>query len=244
MDRALFAFGLVVLLAFTVEAALGFGATVVALSVGALLLPLESLLSVLVPLNLVVSTWIVAREWRLVDGRRLFLRVLPLMGLGLPLGMLALSTLAPTVAKAVFGAFVIALSLGELVRARGGVLARPPGAVASALLLALGGVVHGAFATGGPLVVYVLGRTLDDKGRFRATLSALWLLLNAVLVVAFALRGALSTETLLSSAKLLGFLAAGLVVGEALHRRVPAELFRRLVFGLLLVAGALLVVNG
>jgi uncharacterized membrane protein YfcA len=71
----------------------------------------------------------------------------------------------------------------------------------------------------------------------------LWLVLNLVLLVGFWLRHVIDASTLLTSAKLAPAMLGGLFVGELLHRRVPASAFRRLVFGVLLVAGALLVVK-
>ena len=57
--------GLFILFAYTLEAITGFGSTLVALSLGALLLPIHDLLPVLVPLNILMSgvlAWRVARR--------------------------------------------------------------------------------------------------------------------------------------------------------------------------------------
>lgn len=243
MNEATLWLGVIIVLAFTVEAALGFGATVVAVSLGAFLLPLDELLPSFVPLNVALSLFLVARNWRLIEGRLLLTRVLPFMAVGLPLGFLALASVDEATARTSLGAFVVWLAALELWRARTLASAAPLPGSKRALALLLGGVVHGAFATGGPLVVYVLGRTLSDKGAFRATLSALWLVLNVALLVGFTARGVLDAQSAARSLAWLPFLAAGLLVGEVMHRRVPAAWFKRLVFLLLLVAGALLVLR-
>lgn len=245
MDAPTLLFGLVVLGAFTVEAALGFGATVVAVSLGAFLLPIDEILHAFVPLNLALSTFFVVRNRREVDRRFLLTRVLPFMALGLPLGFFGLAAVDERTARAVLGAFVAWLAAVELWRASRPSTAPLPGLSTPRRTLALwlAGVVHGAFATGGPLVVYVVSRTLLDKGAFRATLSALWLLLNLALLVGFAARGEIGAESGLRSLAWLPFLAGGLLVGDTLHRRVSADAFRRLVFTVLLVAGALLLLR-
>lgn len=238
-------FGLVVAVSFTVEAALGFGATVVAVSLGAFLLPIDTILHAFVPLNLALSLVLVTRNRRDVDRRFLVTRVLPFMAVGLPVGFFGLAAVDERTARLVLGAFVAWLAAVELWRARRPGLA-PLASLSPlrrGLVLWLAGVVHGAFATGGPLVVYVVGRTLTDKGVFRATLSALWLALNLVLLVGFAARGSLDVESGTRSLAGLPFLALGLLVGEALHRRVSAAVFRRLVFTLLFVAGTLLMLR-
>jgi uncharacterized membrane protein YfcA len=238
VDGRLVALGAVVLLAFAVEATIGFGATVVAIALGAFLLPIDALLPVFLPLNGVLSAILVARELRHVDWRRLLREVLPWMALGVPIGAFALVRLDPHPVRVAFGVFVVVLAAIELRRAAPA--GSPPPRAAGRALLVLAGVLHGAFATGGPAVVYVLGRTLDDKRRLRATLCALWLLLNLVLITLFAVRGELGRSTLVETAKLAPFMLAGLAAGELLHRRVPEALFRRIVFAFLGVAGVVL----
>src|SRR5690554_6212859 len=56
--------GLFVLLSYTVEAVTGFGSLVIALALGALLLPVAELLPVLVPLNVLMSGSLVLRHRR------------------------------------------------------------------------------------------------------------------------------------------------------------------------------------
>ena len=53
--------GLFILLAYTIEAITGFGSIVIALSLGALLLPIPAMLPVLVPLNICMSGYL---AWR------------------------------------------------------------------------------------------------------------------------------------------------------------------------------------
>ncbi len=240
MTRELWTLMPIVALAFTVEASLGFGATIVAVSLGALVMPIDRLLPAFVPLNLVLSIWLAVQGRKHVDVSLLARRVVPFMAIGLPVGMWAFRAL-PSPALAVgFGVFTIGLATLELARGSnddGRALSGPVGAG----LLMLGGAVHGAFGTGGPMAVYVIGRKLADKDRFRATLAVLWLVLNAVLVGGYAWDGRTTTATLQTSALLGGALVVGLGLGEALHRKVPASAFRVLVYTMLWIAGAALV---
>jgi uncharacterized membrane protein YfcA len=235
--------GVVVLAAFAVETALGFGATVVAVALGAFVAPINAVLPPFVVLNVALSSYLVARYRREVDRRLLFARVVPWMGLGLPLGALAGRVLGAAGLRLAFGVFVVALSAVELRRGRAGASAEPappPSRIAGSALLVAAGVVHGAFATGGPLAVYVAGREIGDKARFRATLAALWLLLNAALLGLYAAEGRLGGASPALAAALAPALGAGILLGERIHRRVPVALFRTLVFVLLLGAGLLL----
>lgn len=233
-----------VLLAFGVEAITGFGSTVLTVAFGAQLLPLDVLLPALVPVNMALSSYMVVRYWPAVDRRLLLRRVLPAMALGMPVGLFVFTQLADggdRYLKAGFGLFVAVLSAFELVRARRGEQApAPAGRVTEASFLCAAGVLHGAYASGGPLVVYVASRRGLDKAAFRATLSALWLVLNALLVVTYAQAGHYSPSTVQTSLLLVPSLLLGLYAGERAHPHVSPRVFRLLVLSLLLAGGILL----
>ena len=231
----------IVSLAFLVEAAAGFGGTVVTVSLASQLLPVDDVLARFLPVNIVLSAYVVLRHRRHVARRLLFARILPWMGLGAVAGFLLARAASPVWLKIVFALFVIVLStleLWSLVRRRPRASAlRAPIAVA-ALLGA--GVLHGLFACGGPLAVWVVGREVDDKAVFRATLSALWLVLNILLVTALTVDAKIGVVTLRESALLLPPLAVGIALGERVHARLSPERFRVAVFALLLVSAAIL----
>ena len=239
----------IVTLAFVTEAVLGFGSTVMVVSLGAQLLPLNELLPTYVPLNMVLSAWLVARHHRHVDLSLLLVRILPFMAVGMAaaflLPFLTGASLDQALLLGLFGIVVMGLALPELLEALRrptapltpsvvrGPLTRP----VAALVLGAGGLIHGLFGSGGPMVVYFTGRLRLDKSVFRATLAGLWLLLNGVLVGMFLHRGEISGETLRRSGGLVVPLLIGAVVGEHLHGRVDVRVFRTLVFVLLFLAG-------
>lgn len=230
---------LIVLLGFVVEATAGFGATVVTVALAAQLMPIEHVLAVFVPVNLLLSSYLVARYWRLVDLRFLVRRVLPFMGLGVIAGLALFQLRHVGFLRPAFAVFVIVLAAVELF-ARS---ARPPSRALAAAATFGAGVIHGLFACGGPLAVYAVGRTIDDKGRFRATLAALWLTFHFVLIGNYVVAGELGLPTLRESARLVPSLLLGLFVGERLHHHVSEARFRQIVMVVLLAAGIALLVN-
>lgn len=235
----------IVFVAFLIEAAAGFGSVVVAMTVGALWWPVPQLLGWLVPVNLVLSVYLVARGRAALDWRFLARRMLPLMALGLGAGTLVAAKANEAAwLKPVFGVFVVGVAAWQLSRALSpkDAAAPLPGAVRVLALLGAG-VIHGVYATGGPLAVFVSARELKDKASFRATLSALWVALNALVVPRLVVQGDLTGATLGTSAVLLAPLAVGIVVGEWVHHRLDERRFRVAVAALLLVAGAVLAVG-
>lgn len=234
---------LIVFCAYGIEAALGFGCTILAVTMAVHLYDLRVLLPVLVSLNLLLSAYIVLRHRDAVCWRLLLGRILPLMIVGMPAGMLLLSWGDGPYLKLGFGVFVVLLSAVELwrSRARARAATRPLTLPRAAAVLALGGLMHGLYASGGPMAVYFTSRESVDKRQFRSTLTLLWLLLNGILMVGYLYRGMVTMETARMSAILLVPLVAGIAAGEWFHGRVKEHTFRRLVFSLLLFGGLVLI---
>ncbi len=236
----------VVLLASTVQAALGFGASLVVVSLGALAVPIGELLPVLVPVSCLATATILGVDRAHVSWRLLLTRILPLMAPGVLLGALVAERLADATARRVYGVLVVLLAargLWALLRPA----AQEPGADAppapprgSAVWLLGAGLVHGVYATGGPLLVYVVDRLRLHPRVFRATLAGVWLTLNVMLTIGFAARGRLDASTALCSAALVPGLALGLFFGHRVHVALDPRRLRVGVLSLLLVVGVTL----
>ena len=237
---ALLAF--ILLFAHTMETVLGFGATLIALALGVHLLPLEELLGILVFLALVQSTWLAGRYFRFIAWGTLGMLILPAAAVGTGLGMLSRDLAATGTLQVILGVFVIAISLMELSKLRGDGLARPPlGPLVGYPVLLAGGIFHGLFASGGPLIVYYASRTLGSPAAFRATLAVLWLVLNVALLLQLVWTGAVTLNTTIATAFLLPAALAGIVLGSQL--RPSEQVFRGLTYGLLLASGILLTIG-
>lgn len=246
MDHGTLGLAAVLALAFLVEAAAGFGSTLVVVSVAAIFVPLTTLLPTYQPLSVGLSLVVAWRERAHIDGAFLRRVVLPCMVPGVVVGMVLFRVWKPHALLFVVGLAIVALAAFELVR-----LHRETTLVTSSrsrnplvvLALVVAGVIHGLFGTSGPLVVWAATHTLTDKARFRATLSTLWLILSAALVIGFMIDGTLTSSSALASARLLPTMLVGYALGDRIHRRVPQRTFRIGVCVLLIVAGATLAVR-
>ena len=238
----------VALTAFATEGAIGFGGTVIVACIGAQLVPLHVLLPAFVPVNLALSTWLIAGGVRSIAWRLLAREVAPPVALGAGCGLVlfrVVEAAGPRAGAALalgFGAFVILLATLQLAGRGGG-----SGELSRArrlALLAAGGVAHGLFGTGGPMIVYVVRRRLTEPRAFRATLAVLWLSLNTALLASFASAGLYSQRPTLDAGLVLAVaFVPGLAIGERVHQRLAPARFERAVWLLLLVAGTALVVR-
>jgi uncharacterized membrane protein YfcA len=231
--------GVIALAAFATEGAIGFGGTVLAASIGAQFVPLELLLPAFVPLNMVMSSWLLARGFRSIAWRMLAVEVAPMVGLGAAVGLALFHLPAKHVFAFGFGVFVVGLAILQLARPGGRELPKP----LQWLLLGLGGVVHGLFGTGGPMIVYVVRRRLADKLAFRSTLAVLWLVLNVALLVNYASAELYTRTTAKAAAVIALVIVPGLYIGERVHHRLDAGRFERVVWLVLLAAGLVLAIR-
>jgi len=227
-----------------VEAVAGFGGTVLALSLGARWFGLEALLAWFLPLNLGLSLALALRGRRAIAWRALATAILPMVLVGLAVGTALAWVVDAERAKALFAGLVIVVAGVEIAAQRrlaSGAPPRPalPG-IAQRGLLAGAGVIHGLFATGGPLAVAVIARIVPTKTALRSTLAVMWFTLNVIVSTRLAVRGHLDTTSLAGSLRLLPAMATGLVLGELVHARVGERGFRGAVAALLLVTGVLL----
>lgn len=233
-------FALVVLVGFTVETAAGFGATIVTVTLSAFFLPIDRILAVFLPVNIALSAFLVARHRAAVSARLLVLGILPFMGAGMIAALLVRNLGDKRFLRTAFAAFVVALAAVELGLGAKPEQKRPLSPPMRSATLFGAGVIHGLFACGGPMVVYVTAREISDKSVFRATLCALWLVLNVVLVGTMSFAGEVSAATLEQSLVLVVSLGLGALLGEHVHARVSEATFRKGVFVGLVAAGSIL----
>lgn len=233
---------LILVLAHTAETILGFGSTLIALALGVHLIPLNTLVPMLVILGLLQSFWLVGRWFRYIQWRILLRDILPVAGVGMFIGILGRGVTDESQLRIILGAFIVLVSSVELFYLFSKKAAR------DALrwyyripLLLAGGVFHGLFATGGPLIVYYASRQLKTPEGFRATLSTLWLVLNTALLINFSMSAQLNLKTLEMTAWVLPGLTVGIILGNFIHvKELP---FKVTTYTLLLFSGVILLIQ-
>lgn len=244
---------LIVALAFTVESAIGFGATVITVSLGALIVSLSTVLPAYIPVNMALSGYLVLRYRKDIAWGVLARRIAPFVAIGMPLGFWAGATVPERIGVKLFGAFVIVLASSEAisrVRAARAASVEEPSAESPAktwardvFAMTVCGVLFGMYGTGGPLAVWSVSHHARDPGVFRATLALLWFALNLIVHVRNVSTGHYDLRTLALTASFIPSLLIGTLLGERLHRSVPAKTFRTAVFSMLFLVGCVLVLR-
>ena len=215
----------------------GFGGALTTMPLITLLLPLK----MAAPMSVIVgtatalyATWLSRKEtqWRSALVLILFSFA------GIPVGIYALSYLPDHIMKIGLGGFLILYSFYSLFIPRLPVydknwIAMPIGVIAGAL--------GSAFSTNGPpVVIYGMLRNLAPAA-FRGTLNAFFTANNIAIIGGLTTSGILTVSTIKLVLFCVPTMILGSLVGQYVHKRISVNVFRVMVFLLLIASGAMLI---
>jgi uncharacterized membrane protein YfcA len=233
--------GLIVFLTHALEAVTGFGCAVLAMPFVTALLGVRQGIIIITILSWFLALYMVISKRKQLNFRQ-FVVICGCMAIGLPVGMYLFRAFDMIFLKKILGIFIIVTSAWQLfLRLRYKNSKKMTSQDIKRLpyygLLIIGGIVHGMFSTGGPLVVIYASRTLPDKGQFRATLCLLWAVLNTVIIGAYLLEGSITLPIAGTTGLLIPFVLFGIIAGEKIHHKVNEQIFSVIVFSMLLITG-------
>lgn len=241
-------FGLIVVITQTLEGITGFGSTVLALPFAVMLLDMDKAVPVLATQTLLLTMYVIIASWKHIVWKEFGFIALYVF-IGLPIGYILFKNMNATYLKGILSLFMIGVGIYgfRMTRRNRHVTVASTEPVKKSRLmrfiLFLGGVLHGAFATGGPFVVIYASKALKDKTLFRVSICLLWLCMNTVLLIIWIVDGVWTQETTKLLVVSLPFLLLGIVVGDYLHHRVNEYIFRLIVYGVLFASGLVLLCN-
>ena len=237
---------LVIFTTHTLEGITGFGSTVLALPFLNVTLGLRLTVQLLCILSWSMALYIILRSWKDILWKE-FLFILLWAGLGVPVGMWILDYLPAGILCVILGIFMIFVGIRG-VKSTCSSQQMPSGKVKRTwlmkALLFTGGVIQGAFGSGGPFVVIYAARALPEKRVFRVTLSLLWLTTNGSRIIYWLGNGELFNAEM-GNALLWSFpvMLAGVILGDYLHNKVSERNFKIGVYAVLVIAGAFMAVT-
>ena len=237
--------GLTVLATHLIEGVTGFGSSVLALPFLTPLAGIRNAVPMLCLLNCIMAAYLVCRSRRSISWKE-FGFIALWVAFGLPVGLALYEFLPAQILCAVLGGAMIVIGADGARKSlkRADAPAESAGAKRSIFMRALlfcGGIIQGAFGSGGPFIVIYAAKALPDKSLFRVTLSLLWLVTNSVRLAVWTAQGTVwNRENLTLTLAALPFMAAGVLIGDRLHRRVDAFYFRLCVYIVLGIAGAVM----
>ena len=237
-------FLVVVFLSNIIQCVTGFAGTVLAMPFSVMLVGLDTARPILNVMGIAASVGVIAKYHKSIDKKEFF----TILGVTLP-GMLAGAFLKNRLVDygsllfKLLGALVILFALMNLAAfLLKKDFAEKSRALGYAFLIA-GGVTHGLFVCGGPLIVSYASVKLKDNNAFRATLSAVWIVLNTILMVTDAATGSFNKDILLLTAVCLAVLVGAILLGNRIASKMSRKAFLLLTYALMVISGVSLLVK-
>jgi hypothetical protein len=228
----------VMLAAYTVFGATGFGSSIIAVPALAHVFPLTFAVPLVTALDCAAAANASLRQWRRAEFAEIR-RILPTMLVGIAAGTTLLVNLPRAPALLALGVFVSAYGAYTLAGPREWRAVRPFWAWPIGLF---GGVFSVLFGTGGPIYMVYLSARVGDKTALRATSSVLVTISVVIRTVVFVATGLLTHIPLLvTAAVLLPVMLGGYALGNRLHFALTRAGVMRLIALLLVANGVLLV---
>ena len=235
---------LVLICAFAVRSAAGFGAVLIAMPMLAFVLPVSTAVSVTTALTAITSVHHVSRDWHRVAWPH-FAVMAFYSAIGIVLGFYFISMLDEDALRHSLGVFLIVYSVYALATATSPPVlpARWQRALAAGTGVA-GGLLGTLFGAGvGPIYVIYFNMLRMEREIFRVTMSTVVLLGGAARIAGYARFGFYDVSSVALIAIGLPLVVVGSWLGDRVIRKLDPRLFERLVGGLILLSGAALLVK-
>jgi uncharacterized membrane protein YfcA len=196
----------------------GFGFGLAAVPLLSVALPPAQVVPLVVTLQVIVGVGGLRGASATCDWRAVRL-LLPGLILGVPVGLLILTELAPNPVRLVIG-LIIAFSVVLLYR--GARLPPNPSRLLTAAVGLCSGVISGLASMGGPPVIVYLMALGHSATKVRSTAIVYFMLTGCVSLVPMSIRGMITRDTLIWSLASLPVLFGGSWIGTlAFHRAKP-----------------------
>jgi uncharacterized membrane protein YfcA len=229
----------IVFAAAALQRVVGFGFALLAVPLMAFVVPTKSAVVIIFLNGTVTCAWLAVRLCRRIEwptARRLGVGAV----IGAPIGVVILSVISAATLRLVLGVTTCVAAVWIIVSSR--VMRPDPVVPRRSTTMAMGfasGVINTSLATNGPPLVYELRRTGFRDDRFRATISAVFLISNLIGLPLLALAGLITRFDAVLAATSLVPCMVGIAVGSWIGTRMEPSHFSWAVDLLLLATGVL-----
>lgn len=232
----------VVFLSNVIQCVTGFAGTVLAMPPSIMLVGYEVAKPILNVLGIAASVGVVATNFKSINKKE-FLRITSVMLFGIA-GGIFISGYFTEYAKILYialGITVITIALINTVKFFSKKEWKQQPEAVSLVLLILSGLVHGIFVCGGPLLVTYASAKLKDKNEFRSTLSAVWIVLNSVILFSDIQSGGFHKDTLVLLLICMAVLFFAVFLGNIISKKLNRNTFLIITYVLMLISGISLI---
>jgi uncharacterized membrane protein YfcA len=214
----------------------GFGGGLTTMPLITMILPVQMAAPISTTIGAATATYAVILDRKLVQWKSVLILVLSSF-IGIPVGLYVLKNAPDYIMKGGLGVFLVIYAIyswvgPKLPKVDKDWIALPCGFSAGAL--------GAAFSTNGPpLVIYGILRDLAPSV-FRGTLNAVFMINNITIISGLINNGIYTVNNLKVVVLAIPMMLLGWIIGNMVHKRIPKEKFKKLVYVLLIFSGIML----
>lgn len=186
----------------------------------------------------IVTMIVTIQNLRFINPKKLGIMV-GLMIVGMIPGIWLFSVIPTTLLMIIYGSIVVIIGVFKLLSKKDKDIKPPLNYIA----LLLSGIMQGMFTSGGPFLALYATTAIKDKKEFRATVSAVWAVLNVYLIYNMYRNDMYNPYVFKLTAISIVPVFLAIFIGNKINKYIKQETFLKLVYVLLIVSGAILLYN-
>lgn len=231
-------FVLIIFVTFIIQSITGFAGTVLAMPFSMMLVGYAVAEPVLNIVGIASSVMMLFFCFKKIN-RREFLKISLVMLVGIAVGLFLKesSFINASLLYKILGVTVIFFAVLNIYKFARHKQEHEHSTLLSSLILLAAGFVHGLFVCGGPFLVIYAGGKMKDKDEFRATLFAVWIVLNTIILIEDIALGNITVQLLPVTAAACAALVLAVIAGNALYKKMSKKVFLCLTYALMLISG-------
>lgn len=225
-------FLIILFTANVIQAITGFAGTLLAMPLSMMLIGVHEA-KVILNIMVVLSCLILASKSRKHIQPKILLNIIAWMAVGMVFGIWIFEHLSLNILLPFYAIMIILIALKKLLIKNEIKMSKW---MLNGVLLAAG-IIHGMFVAGGALLVVYASTVLKNKENFRATVAAVWVVLNTGLMISDFVQGYMTPGVIkMAGISILPLLLA-IYVGNKIHERIDQKVFMKITYALLLASG-------
>ena len=229
----------VIFFAAIVQSVAGFGFALVAMPLLTLFIPLSEATPLVTLTGVLITAVIFLRhkkKFKLSQIVQLFIGSI----IGIPVGVIALQYVDEYILKIILALILVSYSIFAL-----------RGKIPQFILPRYTGYIFGFFSglfgsslnTNGPPVIVYTSLQNWDKDEIIVTLQGFFMTSGAVIILSHAINGFITWDIFMYFLLLIPVLGAGFLIGSFIYKRLPLEIFRKIIYVMLILLSIIMVVK-
>ncbi|MFI3168078.1 MAG: sulfite exporter TauE/SafE family protein [Bacillota bacterium] len=240
-------FVVIIFLCFTIQGITGFGASILAVPFLAVFMDLKDVVVIVSLVSMEIAVLMTLISFRQVNVKE-FLKITTCVLLGLPFGVYLINALSNSYLETILAVVIFVLGIYNLSdlylkKEQQKEIVKPKKFdIGGCACLFCGGIIHGVFAAGGPLVVVYGANKFETKEIMRASFSALWVVINTVMLAINISNGKITTATVTKAVWAFPAVVLSIFVGKWISTKISQKTFLTIIYVVLIFAGVFMFV--